>query len=55
LEPPPAVDAAKVVNPPIPIPSGFDLGANEIYIDGKGSSETAVYEGDMPDGLHHTI
>ncbi len=53
--PPPAVDAAKLVNMPTPTPSGFDLGASLIYIDGKGSSETVVYEGAMPDGLHHTI
>jgi hypothetical protein len=54
-EPPSAVDAAKVVNLPIPIPSGFDHGAHEIYIDGKGSSETVVYEGDMSYCLNHTI
>jgi hypothetical protein len=53
--PPPAVDAAKVVNPPTPIPSGFDLGASLIYIAVKGLSETVVFEGAMPDCLHHTI
>ncbi len=53
LAPPPAVDAAKVVNPPTPIPSGFDLGASLIFINGKGASETVVYKGAMPDELHH--
>jgi hypothetical protein len=32
--PPPAVDAAKVVNPPYPIHSGFDLGKSLMYIYG---------------------
>ena len=53
--PPPAIEPGPVVDSLIPKSPGFDLGASLIYIDGNGSSETVVYEGAMPDNLHHTI
>jgi hypothetical protein len=53
--PPPPVDPDPVVTLATPRPPGFDLDASLVYIDGKGSSKTVVYEGATPDGLHHTI
>ncbi len=53
--PPPAIEPGPVVILPIPKSSGFDLGASLIYIDGKGSSGTVIYERAMPNNLHHTI
>ncbi len=44
-----------VVDSPIPKSSGFNLGASLIYINGNSSSKTVVYEGAMPNNLHHTI
>jgi hypothetical protein len=53
--PPPAIEPGPVVDSPIPKSSGFNLGASLIYIDGNGSYKTVVYEGAMPNNLHHTI
>ncbi len=53
--PSPATNAVAVVDSPVQKSPGFDLGASSIYINGNGSSETLVYEGAMPDDLHHTI
>ncbi len=53
--PPPATKTDEVVNSPVQKSPGFNLGTSLIYIDGNGSSETVVYEGAMPDDLHHTI
>ncbi len=53
--PSPATNAGAVLNLPVQKSPGFNLGASLIYIDGNGSSETVVYEGAMPDDLHHTI